>query len=117
MQQAVKNSDAQSQYGDNQGWMYTGGVITTNMAPFMVQIGSAGFSKGMSNAIGKVVQGAASKVALGTMEKATGMAGAHIANYIGKVTGLTTKAFGKAIQYGIVGAAQASTVSEMLLTM
>lgn len=110
MQQAVKNSDAQSQYGDNQGWMYTGGVITTNMAPFMVQIGSAGFSKGMSNAIGKVVQGAASKVALGTMEKATGMAGAHIANYIGKVTGLTTKAFGKAIQYGIVGAAQANTV-------
>ena len=110
MQQAVKNSDAQSQYGDNQGWMYTGGVITTNMAPFMVQIGSAGFSKGMSNTIGKVVQGAASKVALGTMEKATGMAGAHIANYIGKVTGLTTKAFGKAIQYGIVGAAQANTV-------
>ena len=110
MQQAVKNSDTQSQYGDNKGWMYTGGVITTNMAPFMVQIGSAGFSKGMSNAIGKVVQGAASKVALGTMEKATGMAGAHIANYIGKVTGLTTKAFGKAIQYGIVGAAQANTV-------
>ena len=110
MQQAVKNSDAQSQYGDNQGWMYTGGVITTNMAPFMVQIGSAGFSKGISNAIGKVVQGAASKVALGTMEKATGMAGAHIANYIGKVTGLTAKAFGKAIQYGIVGAAQANTV-------
>ena len=110
MQQAVKNSDAQSQYGDNKGWMYTGGVITTNMAPFMVQIGSAGFSKGMSNAIGNVVQGAASKVALGTMEKATGMAGAHIANYIGKVTGLTTKAFGKAIQYGIVGAAQANTV-------
>lgn len=110
MQQAVKNSDAQSQYGDNQGWMYTGGVITTNMAPFMVQIGSAGFSKGMSNAIGKVVQGAASKVALGTMEKTTGMVGAHIANYIGKVTGLTTKAFGKAIQYGIVGAAQANTV-------
>lgn len=110
MQQAVKNSDEQSQYGDNQGWMYTGGVITTNMAPFMVQIGSAGFSKGMSNAIGKVVQGSASKVALGTMEKATGMVGAHIANYIGKVTGLTTKAFGKAIQYGIVGAAQANTV-------
>lgn len=110
MQQAVKNSDTQSQYGDNKGWMYTGGVITTNMAPFMVQIGSAGFSKGMSNAIGKVVQGAASKVALGTMEKATGMVGAHIANYIGKVTGLTTKAFGKAIQYGIVGAAQANTV-------
>lgn len=110
MQQAVKNSDAQSQYGDNQGWMYTGGVITTNMAPFMVQIGSAGFSNGMSNTIGKVVQGAASKVALGTMEKATGIAGAHIANYIGKVTGLTTKAFGKAIQYGIVGAAQANTV-------
>lgn len=110
MQQAVKNSDAQSQYGDNQGWMYTGGVITTNMAPFMMQVASAGFSKGMSNAIGKVVQGAASKVALGTMEKATGMAGAHIANYIGKVTGLTTKAFGKAIQYGIVGAAQANTV-------
>lgn len=110
MQQAVKNSDAQSQYGDNKGWMYTGGVITTNMAPFMMQVASAGFSKGMSNAIGKVVQGAASKVALGTMEKATGMAGAHIANYIGKVTGLTTKAFGKAIQYGIVGAAQANTV-------
>lgn len=110
MQQSVKNSDAQSQYGDNKGWMYTGGVITTNMAPFMVQIGSAGFSKGLSNAIGKVVQGTASKVALGTMEKATGMAGAHIANYIGKVTGLTTKAFGKAIQYGIVGAAQANTV-------
>ena len=110
MQQAVKNSDAQSQYGDNQGWMYTGGVITTNMAPFMMQVASAGFSKGMSSAIGKVVQGAASKVALGTMEKATGMAGAHIANYIGKVTGLTTKAFGKAIQYGIVGAAQANTV-------
>lgn len=110
MQQAVKNSDAQSQYGDNQGWMYTGGVITTNMAPFMMQVASTGFSKGMSNAIGKVVQGAASKVALGTMEKATGMVGAHIANYIGKVTGLTTKAFGKAIQYGIVGAAQANTV-------
>ena len=110
MQQAVKNSDAQSQYGDNQGWMYTGGVITTNMTPFMMQVASAGFSKGMSNAIGKVVQGAASKVALGTMKKATGMAGAHIANYIGKVTGLTTKAFGKAIQYGIVGAAQANTV-------
>lgn len=110
MQQAVKNSDAQSQYGDNQGWMYTGGVITTNMAPFMMQVASAGFSKGMSNAIGKVVQGAASKAALGTMEKATGMASAHIANYIGKVTGLTTKAFGKAIQYGIVGAAQANTV-------
>lgn len=110
MQQAVKNSDAQSLYGDNKGWMYTGGVITTNMAPFMVQIGSAGFSKGMSTSIGKVVQGAASKVALGTMEKATGIAGAHIANYIGKVTGLTTKAFGKAIQYGIVGAAQANTV-------
>lgn len=110
MQQAVKNSDAQSLYGDNKGWMYTGGVITTNMAPFMMQVASAGFSKGMSNAIGKVVQGAASKVALGTMEKATGMAGAHIANYIGKVTGLTTKAFGKAIQYGIVGAAQANTV-------
>ena len=110
MQQAVKNSDAQSRYGDNQGWMYTGGVITTNMAPFMMQVASAGFSKGMSNAIGKVVQGAASKVALGTMEKVTGMVGVHIANYIGKVTGLTTKAFGKAIQYGIVGAAQANTV-------
>jgi site-specific DNA-cytosine methylase len=110
MQQAVKNSNAQSQYGDNHGWMYTGGVITTNMAPFMVQIGSAGFSKGMSTSIGKVVQGAASKVALGTMEKATGIAGAHIANYIGKVTGLTTKTFGKAIQYGIVGASQANTV-------
>lgn len=110
MQQAVRNNNAQSQYGDNQGWMYTGGVITTNMAPFMVQIGSAGFSEDMSNAIGKVVQGTASKVALGTMEKATGMAGAHIANYIGKVTGLTTKAFGKAVQYGIVGAAQANTV-------
>lgn len=110
LQQAVKNSDAQSHYGDNQGWMYTGGVITTNMAPFITQIASAGFSEGMSKAIGKVVQGAASKVALGTMEKATGMAGAHIANYIGKVTGLTTKAFGKVIQYGIVGAAQANTV-------
>ena len=110
LQQAVKNSDAQSHYGDNQGWMYTGGVITTNMAPFITQIASAGFSEGMSKAIGKVVQGAAFKVALGTMEKATGMAGAHIANYIGKVTGLTTKAFGKAIQYGIVGAAQANTV-------
>ena len=110
LQQAVKNSDAQSQYGDNQGWMYTGGIITTNMAPFITQIASAGFSEGMSKAIGKVVQGAASKVALGTMENATGMAGAHIANYIGKVTGLTTKAFGKAIQYGIVGAAQANTV-------
>lgn len=110
LQQAVKNSDAQSQYGDNQGWMYTGGIITTNMAPFITQIASAGFSEGMGKAIGKVVQGAASKVALGTMEKTTGMAGAHIANYIGKVTGLTTKAFGKAIQYGIVGAAQANTV-------
>lgn len=110
MQQAVKNSDAQSQYGDNQGWMYTGGVITTNMAPFMVQIGSAGFSKGMSNAIGKVVQGAASKVALGTMNKAIGLTSTHVANIIGKMTGLTTKAFGKAIQYGIVGAAQANTV-------
>ena len=110
LQQAVKNSDAQSQYGDNQGWMYTGGIITTNMAPFITQIASAGFSEGMSTSIGKVVQSAASKVALGTMEKATGMAGAHIANYIGKVTGLTTKAFGKAIQYGIVGAAQANTV-------
>ena len=110
MQQAVKNSDAQSQYGDNQGWMYTGGVITTNMAPFMVQIGSAGFSKGMSNAIGKVVQGAASKVALGTMNKAIGLTSTHVANIIGKMTGLTTKAFGKAVQYGIVGAAQANTV-------
>ena len=110
MQQAVKNSDAQSQYGDNQGWMYTGGVITTNMAPFMVQIGSAGFSKGMSNAIGKVVQGAASKVALGTMKNAARFASADLAKNIGKFTGLTTKAFGKAIQYGIVGAAQANTV-------
>lgn len=110
MQQAVKNSDAQGQYGDNKGWMYTGGVITTNMAPFMVQIASAGFSKGMSNAIGKVVQGAASKVALGTMKKAAGFASADLAKNIGKFTGLTTKAFGKAIQYGIVGAAQANTV-------
>ena len=110
MQQAVKNSDAQSQYGDNQGWMYTGGVITTNMAPFMVQIASAGFSKGMSNAIGKVVQGAASKVALGTMKNAARFASADLAKNIGKFTGLTTKAFGKAIQYGIVGAAQANTV-------
>lgn len=110
MQQAVKNSDAQSQYGDNQGWMYTGGVITTNMAPFMVQIASAGFSKGLSTSIGKVVQGAASKVALGTMKKAAGFASADLAKNIGKVTGLTTKAFGKAIQYGIVGAAQANTV-------
>lgn len=110
MQQAVKNSDAQSQYGDNQGWMYTGGVITTNMAPFMVQIGSAGFSKGMSTSIGKVVQSAASKVALGTMDKAIGLTSTHVANIIGKMTGLTTKAFGKAIQYGIVGAAQANTV-------
>lgn len=110
MQQAVKNSDAQSQYGDNQGWMYTGGVITTNMAPFMVQIASAGFSKGMSTAIGKAVQGAASKVALGTMKKAAGFASADLAKNIGKFTGLTTKAFGKAIQYGIVGAAQANTV-------
>lgn len=110
LQQAVKNSDAQSQYGDNQGWMYTGGVITTNMAPFMVQIGSAGFSKGMSTSIGKVVQGAASKVALGTMNKAIGLTSTHVANIIGKMTGLTTKAFGKAIQYGIVGAAQANTV-------
>ena len=110
LQQAVKNSDAQSQYGDNHGWMYAGGVITTNMAPFMVQIGSAGFSKGMSNAIGKVVQGAASKVALGTMNKAIGLTSTHVANIIGKMTGLTTKAFGKAIQYGIVGAAQANTV-------
>lgn len=110
MQQAVKNSDAQSQYGDNQGWMYTGGVITTNMAPFVVQIASAGFSKGMGNAIGKVVQGAASKVALGTMKKAAGFASADLAKNIGKFTGLTTKAFGKAIQYGIVGAAQANTV-------
>lgn len=110
MQQAVKNSDAQSHYGDNQGWMYTGGVITTNMAPFMVQIASAGFSKGMSNAIGKVVQGAASKVALGTMKNAARFASADLAKNIGKFTGLTTKAFGKAIQYGIVGAAQANTV-------
>lgn len=110
MQQAVKNSNAQSQYGDNQGWMYTGGVITTNMAPFMVQIASAGFSKGLSTSIGKVVQGAASKVALGTMKKAAGLASADLAKHIGKVTGLTTKAFGKAIQYGIVGAAQANTV-------
>lgn len=110
MQQAVKNSDAQSQYGDNQGWMYTGGVITTNMAPFMLQIASAGFSKGLSTSIGKVVQGAASKVALGTMKKVAGFASADLAKNIGKVTGLTTKAFGKAIQYGIVGAAQANTV-------
>ena len=110
MQQAVKNSDAQSQYGDNQGWMYAGGVITTNMAPFVMQIASAGFSKGMSNAIGKVVQGAASKVALGTMKNAARFASADLAKNIGKFTGLTTKAFGKAIQYGIVGAAQANTV-------
>lgn len=110
MQQAVKNSNAQSQYGDNQGWMYTGGVITTNMAPFMVQIGSAGFSKGMSTSIGKVVQSAASKVALGTMKNAARFASADLAKNIGKFTGLTTKAFGKAIQYGIVGAAQANTV-------
>lgn len=110
MHQAVKNSNAQGQYGDNRGWMYTGGVITTNMAPFMVQIGSAGFSKGMSTSIGKVVQGAASKVALGTMNKAIGLTSTHVANIIGKMTGLTTKAFGKAIQYGIVGAAQANTV-------
>ena len=110
MQQAVKNSNAQSQYGDNQGWMYTGGVITTNMAPFMVQIASAGFSKGMSTAIGKGVQGAASKVALGTMKKAAGYVGADLANNIGKLTGLSTKAFGRAVQYGIVGAAQANTV-------
>lgn len=110
MQQAVKNSNAQSQYGDNQGWMYTGGVITTNMAPFIVQIASAGFSKGLSTSIGNVVQGAASKVALGTMKKAAGFASADLAKNIGKVTGLTTKAFGKAIQYGIVGAAQANTV-------
>lgn len=110
MQQAVKNSDAQSQYGDNQGWMYAGGVITTNMAPFVMQIASAGFSKGMSTSIGKVVQSAASKVALGTMNKAIGLTSTHVANIIGKMTGLTTKAFGKAIQYGIVGAAQANTV-------
>ena len=110
MQQAVKNSDAQSQYDDNKGWMYTGGVITTNMAPFMVQIASAGFSKGMSTSIGKVVQGVASKAALGTMKKAAGFASADFAKNIGKFTGLTTKAFGKAIQYGIVGAAQANTV-------
>lgn len=110
LQQAVKNSDAQSQYGDNQGWMYAGGVITTNMAPFMVQIGSAGFSKGMSTSIGKVVQSAASKVALGTMKNAARFASADLAKNIGKFTGLTTKAFGKAIQYGIVGAAQANTV-------
>lgn len=110
MQQVVKNSDAQSQYGDNQGWMYTGGVITTNLAPFMVQIASAGFSKGMSTAIGKVVQGAASKVALGTMKKAAGYVGSDLAKNIGKFTGLSTKAFGKAVQYGIVGAAQANTV-------
>lgn len=110
MQQAVKNSNAQGQYGDNQGWMYTGGVITTNMAPFMVQIASAGFSKGMSTSIGKVVQGVASKAALGTMKKAAGFASADFAKNIGKFTGLTTKAFGKAIQYGIVGAAQANTV-------
>lgn len=110
MQQAVKNSDAQSQYGDNQGWMYTGGVITTNMSPFMMQVASAGFSKGLSTSIGKVVQGAASKVALGTMKKAAGFASADLAKNIGKFTGLTTKAFGKAIQYGIVGAAQANTV-------
>lgn len=110
MQQAVKNSNAQSQYGDNQGWMYTGGVITTNMSPFMMQVASAGFSKGLSTSIGKVVQGAASKVALGTMKKAAGFASADLAKNIGKFTGLTTKAFGKAIQYGIVGAAQANTV-------
>mgnify|MGYP004669264363 CR=1 FL=1 len=110
LQQAVKNSDAQSQYGDNQGWMYAGGVITTNMAPFVMQIASAGFSKGMSNAIGKVVQSAASKVALGTMKNAARFASADLAKNIGKFTGLTTKAFGKAIQYGIVGAAQANTV-------
>ena len=110
MQQAVKNSDAQSQYDDNKGWMYTGGVITTNMAPFMMQVASAGFSKGLSTSIGKVVQGAASKVALGTMKKAAGFASADLAKNIGKFTGLSTKAFGKAIQYGIVGAAQANTV-------
>lgn len=110
LQQAVKNSNAQGQYGDNQGWMYTGGVITTNMAPFVVQIASAGFSKGMSTSIGKVVQGVASKAALGTMKKAAGFASADLAKNIGKFTGLTTKAFGKAIQYGIVGAAQANTV-------
>ena len=98
MQQAVKNSDAQSQYGDNQGWMYTAGVITTNIAPFMVQIASAGFSKGMSTAIGKVVHGAASKVASGTMKKAAGYVGADFAKNIGKFTGLSTKAFGKAVQ-------------------
>ena len=110
LQQAVKNSNAQGQYGDNQGWMYTGGVITTNMAPFMVQIASAGFSKGMSTSIGKVVQGVASKAALGTMKKAAGFFSADFAKNIGKFTGLTTKAFGKSIQYGIVGAAQANTV-------
>ena len=110
LQQAVKNSNAQGQYGNNQGWMYTGGVITTNMAPFMVQIASAGFSKGLSTSIGKVVQGAASKVALGTMKKAAGFASADLAKNIGKFTGLSTKAFGKAVQYGIVGAAQANTV-------
>ena len=110
LQQAVKNSNAQGQYGDNQGWMYTGGVITTNMAPFIVQIASAGFSKGLSTSIGKVVQGVASKAALGTMKKAAGFASADLAKNIGKFTGLTTKAFGKAIQYGIVGAAQANTV-------
>ena len=110
MQQAVKNSDTQSQYGDNKGWMYTGGVITTNMAPFMMQVASAGFSKGLSTSIGKVVQGAASKVALGTMKKAAGYVGADLAKNIGKFTGLSTKAFGRAVQYGIVGAAQANTV-------
>lgn len=110
LSQVVKNADAQGQYGDNQGWMYAGGVITTNMVPFITQIASAGFSEAMSQGIGKAVQGVASAVGKATMKKTAGLVGAEAAKYIGKFTGLTTKTFGKALQYGLVGAAQANTV-------
>ncbi len=110
MQAHIDNADAQSKYGDNTSWVYDGGMITANMVPFIAQIASAGWSEAASQGIGKLVQGAASNIGKGTMTKAAGIVGTTAAKNIGKMTGLTTKAFGKALQYGIVGASQANTM-------
>ena len=110
LQASVNNAETQSKYGDDSSWVYDGGMITANMLPFIAQIAGAGFSEAATQGIGKVVQGVSSGAAKVAMKKAAGVVGVNAAKNIGKMTGLTTKAFGKALQYGIIGAAQANTL-------
>ena len=107
---SVNNANTQSRYGDNTSWVYDGGMITANMVPFIAQIAGAGFSDAATQSIGKMVQGATTGAAKGAMKKTAGIVGMNAAKNIGKFTGLSTKAFGRALQYGLIGAAQANTL-------